>query len=50
MVRTFLNDTRLPRDLSRRVLEFSRKQRVKPYDRNQVGAGVAAARATRFAW
>jgi hypothetical protein len=40
MVRTFLNDTHLPRDLSRRVLEFSRKQRVKPYDRHQVGAAL----------
>lgn len=35
-VTTFLNDVDLPRGLSRKVLDFFKKQQVKPYDRQKV--------------
>ncbi|GBG00035.1 voltage-gated ion channel [Raphidocelis subcapitata] len=35
-VTTFLKDVDLPRALSKRVLDFFKKQQVKPYDRQQV--------------
>ncbi|KIZ07885.1 Potassium channel AKT1 [Monoraphidium neglectum] len=35
-VTTFLKDVDLPRPLSKKVLDFFRKQQVKPYDRQQV--------------
>ncbi|WIA17586.1 hypothetical protein OEZ85_014411 [Tetradesmus obliquus] len=36
VVTTFLKDTDLPRHLSKRVLDMFKKQKIKPYDRQQV--------------